>query len=215
MRSHKERRHQPKNNSIMVIKKENIVNAYQSGDESVKAMLRTMFPDIEFETAQAAKKRSVTERIKTFEDACRELGEKHPFVKAWNSIYQGCEDWSKDGDIADVIAYHKLRIVTAALNEGWQPKFTDDEWRWYPWFYLYSEEKLAKKDDKWKQSRTVIATGDYDTEYAGFAFACSDDAPSGTGANVGSRLCYKSEALAEYSGRQFADLWADFNLIRK
>ena len=37
----------------MEIKKENIVNAYQNGDESVKKMLRTMFPNIEFETTQA------------------------------------------------------------------------------------------------------------------------------------------------------------------
>ncbi len=199
----------------MEIKKENIVNAYAKGDNSVKEMLRTMFPDIEFETAQAADKRPVTERVKTFEDACRELGDEHPFVKEWNSIYQGCEDWSKDNDIADVIAYHKLRIITAALNEGWQPKFTDDEWRWYPWFYLYAEDELAEKDDKWKQSHIVIATGDYDTEYAGFACASSDCAPSNSAAGIGSRLCYKSQALADYSGRQFSDLWADFNLIRK
>ncbi len=199
----------------MEIKKENIVNAYAKGDNSVKEMLRTMFPDIEFETAQAADKRPATERIKTFEDALRELGEEHPFVKAWNSIYQGCEDWSKDNDIADVIAYYKLRIITAALNEGWQPEFTDDEWRWYPWFYLYTEDELAEKDDKWKQSHAVIATGDYETEFAGFACAGSGGAPSDARADIGSRLCYRSEALADYSGRQFADLWADFNLIRK
>ena len=199
----------------MEIKKENIVNAYAKGDNSVKEMLRTMFPDIKFETAQAAENRPVTERIKTFEDACRELGEEHPFVKAWNSVYQGCEDWSKDSDIADVIAYHKLRIITAALNEGWQPKFTENEWRWYPWFSLYTEGELAEMDDERKQSHTVIATGDYDTEYAGFACASSNYAPSAANAAVGSRLCYRSEALADYSGRQFTDLWADFNLIRK
>ena len=199
----------------MDIKKENIVNAYAKGDNSVKEMLRTMFPDIKFETAQAAKNRPVTERIKTFDDACRELGEEHPFVKAWNSIYQGCEEWSKDNDIADVIAYHKLRIITAALNEGWQPKFTEDEWRWYPWFYLYTEDELEEKDGEWKQRHTVIATGDYDTEYAGFASAYSCSAPSLSDAYFGSRLCYKSEALADYSGRQFADLWAEFNLTRK
>ena len=201
----------------MEIKKENIVNAYAKGDNSVKEMLRTMFPDIKFETAQAADKRPVTERIKTFEDACRELGDKHPFVATYNFFYEGCEEWSKDNkpNKADEIAYHKLRIITAALNEGWQPKFTENEWRWYPWFSLYTEGELAEMDDEWKQSHTVIATGDYDTEYAGFAFAYSYNAPSATTANVGSRLCYRSEALADYSGRQFADLWADFNLIRK
>lgn len=199
----------------MEIKKENIVNAYAKGDNSVKEMLRTMFPDIEFETAQAAKKRPVTERIRTFEDACRELGNDHPMVQAWNSIYQGCEDWSKDKDIADVIAYHKLRIITAALNEGWQPKFSEGELRWYPWFNLWTDGELANKNDEWKQSHALIATGDYDTEYAGFDCADPIHSPSSSVANRSSRLCYKSEALADYSSRQFADLWADFYLIRK
>ena len=199
----------------MEIKKENIVNAYAKGDNSVKEMLRTMFPDIKFETAQAAENRPVTERIKTFEDACRELGEEHPFVRQWASFVGSSFDEGVDKDNADLYAYYKLRIITAALNEGWQPKFTDDEWRWYPWFYLYTEAELEGKDDEWKQSHTVIATGDYDTEFAGFADAGSGHAPSSTSAYVGSRLCYRSEALADYSGRQFADLWADFNLIRK
>lgn len=205
----------------MEINKENIVNAYKNGDNSAKEMLRTMFPDIEFETAQAAEKRPVTERIKTFEDACRELGDKHPFVIAWdsiykwNSVYQGYEDWNIDSYIADVMVYFKLRIITAALNEGWQPKFTKDEWRWYPWFYLYTEGELAEMDDEWKKKSTMIATDGYETEFVGFASAGSDSAPSSTVAVTGFRLCYKSEELAEYSGRQFIDLWEDFYLIRK
>lgn len=200
----------------MDIKKENIVNAYAKGDNSVKEMLRTMFPDIKFETAQAAENRPVTERIKTFDDACRELGEEHPSVKAWNSIYQGCDDRSKDSDIADVIAYHKLRIITAALNEGWQPQFTEEEWRWYPWFCLWTDEELSEKSDEWKQEHHLIDFDEYfQGEWAGFAYASSAGAPSSTSAYFGSRLCYKSQALADYSGRQFADLWADFNLIRK
>ncbi len=198
----------------MEIKKENIVNAYVNGDESVKEMLRTMFPDIEFETAQAAENRPVTERIKTFEDAIDELGADHPLVQQWEA-FAGLPGNGIDEYNADLCAFYKLRIITAALNEGWQPKFTDDEWRWYPWFCLYTEDELAEKDDKWKQSHTVIATGDYHTGYAGFACAISNGAPSRTDASVGSRLCYRSEALADYSGRQFADLWADFNLIRK
>lgn len=41
------------------------------------------------------------------------------------------------------------------------------------------------------------------------------NAPSNTRANIGSRLCLKSEALATYCGKQFIRLWADFNLIIK
>ena len=57
----------------------------------------------------------VTERIKTFEDAYNELGCEHPFCKAWDSIYQGDNEFNDSEDIKDVIAYHKLRIIVAAL----------------------------------------------------------------------------------------------------
>ena len=45
-------------------------------------------------------------------------------------------------------------------------------------------------------------------------FGCVDayDVPSGAAASVGSRLCLKSEALAIYCGKQFINIWADFNL---
>ncbi len=67
--------------------------------------------------------RPVTERIKTFEDACKELGEEHPLVKEWN-CWQGCCS-------ADLAAYLKLHHLRR-FNEGWEPQFTEDEWRYYP-----------------------------------------------------------------------------------
>lgn len=200
----------------MEIKKENIMNAYKSGNNSVKEMLRTMFPDIEFEAAQGADKRPVTERIKTFEDACSELGEEHPFVKAWNSFCGCYEDCYGDRDIADLTAYYKLRIITAALNEGWQPKFTEDECRWYPWFWLWTEEELEDKDDEWKQNYALTEISDYDTEYTDLSSAHSNYSPSDRLATCfGSRLYLKSKELAKYCGKQFIDIWADFYLIRK
>ena len=64
----------------MEIKKENVVNAYMAGDNSVKEMLRNMFPDIDFEADNVAENRPITERVKTFEDACSELGADKAFV---------------------------------------------------------------------------------------------------------------------------------------
>lgn len=109
----------------------------------------------------------------------------------------------------------KLRIIAAALNEGWEPQFTEDEWRWYPWFTLWTEEELSEKSEEWKADRHLISTGDYSGDFAGFAYAYSTNAPSYTSAAVGSRLCFKSEALATYCGKQFISLWADFNMIKK
>ena len=199
----------------MEIKKENIVNAYQNGDESVKKMLRTMFPNIKFETAQAAENRPVTERIKTFADAVEELGEEHPFVRQWASFVGSSFDEGVDKDNADLYAYYKLRIITAALNEGWQPKSTVSESHWCPIFDLRTNKELVNMSDEWKQNHPVIATDNYDTEWEVFASAYSPYSPSGIYVQFGSRLCYKSEELAGYSGKQFINLWADLNLIRK
>ena len=158
--------------------------------------------------------KDITEHIKTFEDACTELGNEHPFVKSYEKYVNIASD--KEDEEADIIAYLKLRIIVAALNEGWTPKFTEDERRWYPWHYLWIESELAEKSDDWKADRHLIMIGDkYQSEYAGLAYAYSDYSPSNADTFIGSRLCLKSEVLATYCGKQFISLWADFALIKK
>lgn len=148
--------------------------------------------------------KDITERIKTFDDALAELGEEHPLVREYNYLYDD-QEMSKD-----LFAYMKLRIIVAALNEGWKPQFTEDEWRYYPCFYLYTQEEwdnLSEEEkDGWVLSGGYASYG----AYAGFAFADSNDAPSITATSIGSRLCLKSEELAVYCGKQFIDIWADF-----
>ena len=70
-------------------------------------------------------------------------------------------------------------------------------------------------DEDEKKERCLMSTGDYQTGYAGLAYASSINAPSNSIANIGSRLCLKSDTLAVYAGKQFMSLWADFYLIRK
>ena len=85
--------------------------------------------------------RPVTERVKTFEDALNELGEHNQLVAAYR-----CHKDMADDD-KDLVAYLKLRIIAAALNEGWKPKFASDEYLWYPLFKLWEKEKLEDKID--------------------------------------------------------------------
>lgn len=193
----------------MEIKIENAKAALKTADESVKKVLLALLPELKETEAQTAANRPITERVKTFEDACHELGEDHPFVVAYRVI----EDIDECG--GDIEAYIKLRIIAAALNEGWKPQFTEDEERWYPWFTLWTEEELSEKSDEWKADRHLISTGDYSGDCAGFACANSINAPSYADTHFGSRLCFKSEALATYCGKQFISLWADFNMIKK
>ncbi|MCM1066834.1 MAG: hypothetical protein NC418_04570 [Muribaculaceae bacterium] len=190
----------------MEIKNENLIAAYNAADESGKTMLRAMFPDMEW-NAQTKDNRPITERVKTFEDACDILGACPGELE---------QQWEEAGlTMPDEIAYQKLRLIAAALNKGWTPKFTEDEWRYYPWFYLWTDEELADKSEEWKRERCLQSTGGYETQYSGFAFAYSAYAPSRTFADFGSRLCFKSDTLADYAGKQFIKLWMDFYLIRK
>ena len=153
------------------------------------------------------------ERVKTFEDACRELGEEHPFVRSYNGYTNNIHENNKND--TDILAYLKLRIICAALNEGWEPQFTEDEWRYYPWFWLYTQKEINDMDEDEKTDRRLMSTGEYQTGFAGLACASSSHAPSDASAPVGSRLCLKSDTLAVYCGKQFINIWVDFCLIRK
>lgn len=198
----------------MEIKKENVINAYMAGDNGVKEMLRAMFPDIEFEAEEQAKKRPITERVKTFEDACHELGKDDDLVCQYVWVEKEMRGWHNTKH-SDLLAYLKLRIICAALNEGWEPQFTEDELRYHPCFSLWTSEELNEKDEEWKQESHLISTDVFRTEYAGFAYVYLSYAPSNIAANVSSCLCLKNETLAEYCGKQFIELWADFGLIRR
>ena len=90
----------------------------------------------------------------------------------------------------DITAYLKLRIICAALNDGWKPQFTEDECRWYPLFTLWNEEELKYKSEEWKVGKKLWLLGG--------------------SSNASARLAVKSKELAEYFGKQFIDIWADY-----
>lgn len=143
---------------------ENIIKAYniarETGADSTCKVLEALYPDVDFNPKD---NRPVTERIKTFDDACEALGEEHRLVQAYRAV----EGMTALG--ADLYAYLKLRIITAALNEGWEPQFTEDEWRYYPWFYLWSAEELADKDDEWKRDRCLRSCENHRVLFGGSA----------------------------------------------
>lgn len=146
----------------------------------------------------------VTERIKTFEDAREALGDEHPLVKEYWGVV------NVDLDITqDLIAYLKLRIIVAALNEGWEPKFTEDEYRYFPLFYFYTKEEYDKLDYEEKGS-CVILSGNSAGSYFGFVGFNEYYDASGLSTHVGSRLVFRTIELAAYAGRQFTEEWADF-----
>lgn len=144
--------------------------------------------------------KEVRERIKTFEDACREIGID---AEAWNrdKISLGLEP--------DVLAFLKLRIIVKALNEGWEPRFTEDECRYYPWFVLYTGEEYNRLDEE-EKSRVVYRSNSSAFALGGVSYAYANNDSSFTHASVGVRLAFKTSELAAYCGRQFLDIWANF-----
>ena len=155
---------------------------------------------------QKVDNRPVTERIKTFDDACNALGDEHPLVTQYRltaAAYKG------DPMTEDFIAYLKLRIIVAALNEGWEPKFTEDEYRYFPWFYFYTKEEYDKLYDK-EKGRCVLRSGYNTNSVYGFVYCNADYDASFSNASIGSRLAFRTRELAAYAGRQFIEEWADF-----
>lgn len=164
---------------------------------------------VDAEEEQKKDERPITERVKTFEDACKELGEDHKLVQQFKAIQEAiAED-------KEATAYFKLGIITTALNEGWEPDFTnDDEYRYYPYLCLWTKEELEDKDEEWKDDHNLqlwIGGGNsYSGAYCGLASAYSYNAWSNANANFSARLAHKTEELAIYSGKQFTELWTNY-----
>lgn len=189
------------------LKKENVLNAYKNANYEEKNLLEQLFGKEIF------KPTDVRVRIKTFEEALDELelrsadGDKYA-----ESLY---DDWHKViTENNDLTAFLKLRIITEALNEGWRPQFVKGERRWYPYFRLYTKEEIEKMDDEIK-ARMVARSNYYALAYGGVSFAVAYKDSASVFAISGSRLAYKTEELAEYAGKQFIDIYADFCFIPK
>lgn len=155
---------------------------------------------------EAKEKKPVTERVKTFDDACKELGIDAEAIQ---------QQWQDAGiTMLDEVAYQKLRIITAALNEGWEPEFKEDEYRYYPYCILYTKAEIEQKDDEWKDEYNLqlwLGGGySYFGANCGLAAANSACAWSAASADISARLAHKTEELAIYSGKQFTELWANY-----
>ena len=152
--------------------------------------------------------RPVTERIKTFEDACNELGEENVLVQAYRTAEFNTS--GNQSDVSDVVAYLKLRVIAEALNEGWKPQFTHDETRYYPWFYFCTQEEIDKMDEEKKIKLWLFGGHSVNGAVCGLAVASSSYEWSRSIAGVSARLAAKSEAIAKYFGQQFIDIWSDY-----
>ena len=96
------------------------IKAHDEASTKGKTLLDNLFGKRVFQ-------KDIKERIKTFDDVIRELGDDPEEFKNAISIM----------DEPDEIAYVKLKLIAKALNEGWTPDWSNGEWdKWYPWFKM-------------------------------------------------------------------------------
>ena len=115
-------------------------------------------------------------KIKSYEAACKALGLKPISDEVFNAFQKE--------DRKTMAAYHKLAVITRAINEGWQPDWSNREERKYePYMY---------------------------TNSAGLACASASNAPSYTDARIGSRLCFRDYERATFAVDTFGELYKDY-----
>lgn len=129
------------------------------------------------------KENEKTTLVKSYEEACALIGEQPMNEKEMAKILR-----------PDEIARRKLTTIAKALNgPDWAPDWHNrSQAKWRPWFWINGLRFGGN-----------AALGAYD----GIAFAYSGNAPSSALARIGSRLCFKTEALSDYAAETFLDLW--------
>ena len=66
-------------------------------------------------------------KITSYEDACKVLNIQPINEEVFNAFPKE--------DQRSMLAYHKLTVITRALNNGWKPNWDDqNEWKYYPLF---------------------------------------------------------------------------------
>lgn len=110
--------------------------------------------------------------IKTYEDACEAIGVK-PIVR----LLVEDEDGHKE-EVADIahLAYIKLYTIARALNNDPDfPRFTKDEYRYTPWFYLYNQKEIDEMDEEDRNRLVLWGGGASFGATCGLASAYSED----------------------------------------
>lgn len=131
---------------------------------------------------------------KDFEDAREELDSfkvtSDEAAKHFDSLAQLIRN-ANPRHIKALIALNKLFTIAEKWNkeDGFVPDFSNKgQWKYFPWFK-------------------------YEGEAAGFVCANANSTASDAYANIGSRLCFKSESRAEEFGKKYADLYNEVFLL--
>lgn len=127
------------------IKQDSLLVAFRNAGKEGKQVLSDLFGK------QVALYDNITDRVKSFEDACQVLGisTNVPEVKGLPRKHQKA-----------IIANYKLIVIAEALNEGWKPNWQDsDEYKYYPWFDMSNPAGVGYSNTSNAASYTTASIG--------------------------------------------------------
>ena len=127
------------------IKQDSLLAAFRNAGKEGKQVLSDLFGK------QVALYDNITDRVKSFEDACQVLGisTNVPEVKGLPRKHQKA-----------IIANYKLIVIAEALNEGWKPNWQDsDEYKYYPWFDMSNPAGVGFSNTNNAASNTTADVG--------------------------------------------------------
>ena len=194
-------------NKELKISANDALAAYNNTDANGRELLEHLFGKDVFPP------KDIRDRIKTFNDAVEILGKDNQSVIDFHVVY----NYILNSAIAnkycsrDILAYTKLRVIVDALNEGWKPTFDDGEHRYYPMIYIYTKEDYEELSENKKKELIVVGNSKIKlNENCGDIYALEASTLSYSVFSNGYHLALRTWELAEYCGKQFIDIWADF-----
>lgn len=154
--------------------------------------------------------------IKTYEDACEAL-DLTPIYSddaAKAVCFHINQHWDYRQDLPKhIIALMKLEVISRALwGRDWEPKpdASGNTWFYYPWFALFTQNEIDDMDAAEFEKRALLSAVALPGTSAGFGYLAASYRSSSAYANIGFRLCQETEEKAEYFGRQFIKIWAEY-----
>lgn len=190
----------------ITINKEKVAEAYQNASAETKEALKALFGnEIEFKRKPTLDDYTT---IKTYEDACEALGagsvlnEPNPVMNLFGMEYKVPPH---------IIALMKLETISRALwGRTWEPKPDAEGSKnfYYPVFALYTQQEIEDMDEDEREG--LLSASANNSVTAGFNYMWTNNSSSHKSAGISSRLYQEDSEKAEYFGKQFLELWAEY-----
>ena len=185
----------------ITINKEKVAEVYQNASAETREALIALFGDESNFIDKPKPNLDDYTTIKTYEDACEALSVE-PIFNLYGVEYEV---------EPHIIALMKLETISRALwGRTWKPEPDADgtKWYYYPLFALYTKSEIDNMDEEKRGG--LLSAGASLGAAAGFGCLYTGLRSSYALAYYGFRLCQETSEKAEYFGKQFLELWAEY-----